>query len=162
MSSNRRRCAGCKYLRRRCPPDCVLAPHFPPDNPQRFESVHKIFGASNLTRLLQEVPVESRRKAADCMTFEASARVRDPVYGCVGMIHELQQEILKVQAEVENTERMIALQRAQHQVSVTRQQQQEKNKKTMTLEEEHDVDFGAHYYNLDLEEDDPFLWSSLT
>lgn len=50
--SNSTRCAACKSLRRRCPPDCVLAPYFPSTNPERFSCVHKVFGASNITRML--------------------------------------------------------------------------------------------------------------
>lgn len=47
------RCAACRYLRRRCPSDCIFAPYFPPNNPQRFASVHRIYGASNVARMLQ-------------------------------------------------------------------------------------------------------------
>lgn len=52
-SSNPRRCAACKYLRRRCAPDCVLAPYFPASQPRRYADVHAVFGTSNATRLLQ-------------------------------------------------------------------------------------------------------------
>ncbi|KVH92725.1 lateral organ boundaries domain-containing protein [Cynara cardunculus var. scolymus] len=45
---NSTRCAVCKYFRRRCPSDCVFAPYFPPDNPQRFTCLHRIYGASNI------------------------------------------------------------------------------------------------------------------
>lgn len=47
------RCAACKYLRRRCPKDCIFSPYFPPNNPHRFASVHRIFGASNVGKMLQ-------------------------------------------------------------------------------------------------------------
>lgn len=52
-STNPRRCAACKYLRRRCSQDCILSPYFPPSNPRRFACVHRIFGASNVARMLQ-------------------------------------------------------------------------------------------------------------
>ena len=54
--SHSTKCAACKSLRRRCPKDCVLAPYFPPTNPQRFACVHKIFGASNITKMLEVWP----------------------------------------------------------------------------------------------------------
>lgn len=54
--SNPRRCAACRYLRRRCAGDCILSPYFPASNPQRFACVHKIFGASNVARMLQVSP----------------------------------------------------------------------------------------------------------
>ena len=46
-------CAACKLLRRRCAQDCVFAPYFPADEPQKFASVHKVFGASNVNKILQ-------------------------------------------------------------------------------------------------------------
>lgn len=46
-------CAACKLLRRRCTRDCVFAPYFPPDEPQKFASVHKVFGAANVSKMLQ-------------------------------------------------------------------------------------------------------------
>ncbi|PQM34376.1 serine/arginine-rich splicing factor RS41 isoform X1 [Prunus yedoensis var. nudiflora] len=48
------RCAACKYLRRRCPSDCIFFPYFPPNNPERFASVHRIYGASNVAKMLQD------------------------------------------------------------------------------------------------------------
>ncbi|MCO5610910.1 hypothetical protein L7F22_065154 [Adiantum nelumboides] len=45
-------CAACKLLRRRCAPECPFAPYFSPHEPQRFASVHKIYGASNVSKML--------------------------------------------------------------------------------------------------------------
>lgn len=47
-------CAACKLLRRKCAAgDCVFAPHFPPHDPSKFANVHKVFGASNVNKMLQ-------------------------------------------------------------------------------------------------------------
>ncbi|KAK6144018.1 hypothetical protein DH2020_020838 [Rehmannia glutinosa] len=46
-------CAACKLLRRRCAADCVFAPYFPAEEPHKFASVHKVFGASNVNKMLQ-------------------------------------------------------------------------------------------------------------
>jgi hypothetical protein len=46
-------CASCKLLRRRCAKDCIFAPYFPSDDPHKFAIVHKIFGASNVSKMLQ-------------------------------------------------------------------------------------------------------------
>lgn len=46
-------CAACKLLRRKCGHDCVFAPYFPADEPQKFANVHKVFGASNVNKMLQ-------------------------------------------------------------------------------------------------------------
>ncbi|CAH2078773.1 unnamed protein product, partial [Thlaspi arvense] len=51
--NSRKRCAACKYLRRRCLQDCIFSPYFPPNNPQKFEYIHKIYGASNVAKILQ-------------------------------------------------------------------------------------------------------------
>ncbi|CAO2207309.1 unnamed protein product [Urochloa humidicola] len=106
--SNPRRCAACKYLRRRCAPDCVLAPYFPASQPRQFADVHAVFGTSNATRLLQSLPVQERGRAADTMAAEARWRVQDPVYGCTGVIDRLQQEIRAVQRELATTRAQLA------------------------------------------------------
>ncbi|KAE8696348.1 LOB domain-containing protein 3 [Hibiscus syriacus] len=93
-------CAACKLLRRRCAHDCVFAPYFPADEPHKFANVHKVFGASNVNKMLQELPVHQRRDAVSSMVYEASARIRDPVYGCVGAISSLQQEIDTLQTQL--------------------------------------------------------------
>lgn len=46
-------CAACKLLRRKCVEDCVFAPYFPAKEPYKFAIVHKIFGASNVNKMLQ-------------------------------------------------------------------------------------------------------------
>lgn len=93
-------CAACKLLRRRCTRDCVFAPYFPPDEPQKFANVHKVFGAANVNKMLQELPVEARGDAVSSMVYEADARVRDPVYGCVGAISSLQQQVAHLQTQL--------------------------------------------------------------
>ncbi|XP_059443947.1 LOB domain-containing protein 4-like [Corylus avellana] len=93
-------CAACKLLRRRCAQDCVFAPYFPADEPQKFASVHKVFGASNVNKMLQELAEEQRRDAVSSMVYEANARVRDPVYGCVGAISSLQQQVNVLQTQL--------------------------------------------------------------
>lgn len=93
-------CAACKLLRRRCAPDCVFAPYFPADEPQKFANVHRVFGASNVNKMLQELPMHQRGDAVSSMVYEANARVRDPVYGCVGAISSLQQQIDALQTQL--------------------------------------------------------------
>ncbi|KAK7317488.1 hypothetical protein RJT34_01772 [Clitoria ternatea] len=93
-------CAACKLLRRRCAQDCVFAPYFPADQPQKFASVHRVFGASNVNKMLQELPEHQRSDAVSSMVYEANARVRDPVYGCVGAISSLQQQVDVLQTQL--------------------------------------------------------------
>ncbi|KAF4371807.1 hypothetical protein F8388_023120 [Cannabis sativa] len=77
MSSGR--CAACKYLRRKCPSDCIFSPYFPSNNPQRFAYVHKIYGANNVGKILKQVPVYLRTEAANSMHFEAQCRMEDKI-----------------------------------------------------------------------------------
>lgn len=49
---------------------------------------------------MQELPVEQRGDAVSSMVYEANARVRDPVYGCVGAISSLQQQIDLLQTQL--------------------------------------------------------------
>jgi hypothetical protein len=134
-------CAACKLLRRRCAKGCLFAPYFPPDEPQKFANVHKVFGASNVNKMLkvmatscallktflpkwgclpemfllsmsvlvensrcvlksQDLPVHQRGDAVSSMVYEANARVRDPVYGCVGAISSLQQQVIHLQSQL--------------------------------------------------------------
>ncbi|KAG5549469.1 hypothetical protein RHGRI_014716 [Rhododendron griersonianum] len=93
-------CAACKFLRRKCQPECVFAPYFPPDQPQKFANVHKVFGASNVTKLLNELHSHQREDAVNSLAYEADMRLRDPVYGCVGVISLLQHQLRQLQTDL--------------------------------------------------------------
>ncbi|KAG2673748.1 hypothetical protein I3843_13G092300 [Carya illinoinensis] len=93
-------CAACKILRRRCAEKCVLAPYFPPSEPTKFTIAHRVFGASNIIKFLQELPESQRADAVSSMVYEASARIRDPVYGCAGAICQLQKHVNELQAQL--------------------------------------------------------------
>ncbi|CAI9753961.1 unnamed protein product [Fraxinus pennsylvanica] len=82
-------------------PGCIFAPYFPPEEPQKFANVHKIFGASNVTKLLNELLPQQREDAVNSLAYEAEARVRDPVYGCVGAITFLQRQVERLQKELD-------------------------------------------------------------
>ena len=46
-------CAACKSLRRKCTKACVFLPYFPREDADKFARVHKVFGASNVSKMLQ-------------------------------------------------------------------------------------------------------------
>ncbi|CAN1247426.1 LOB domain-containing protein 25 [Linum perenne] len=96
-------CAACKFLRRKCLPECIFAPYFPPEEPHKFANVHKIFGASNVSKLLNEVMPHQREDAVNSLAYEAEARLKDPVYGCVGAISVLQRQVIRLQKELDAT-----------------------------------------------------------
>ncbi|XP_077234407.1 LOB domain-containing protein 18-like [Tasmannia lanceolata] len=94
-------CGACKFLRRKCVSGCIFAPYF--DSEQgaaHFAAVHKVFGASNVSKLLLHIPAHKRLEAVVTICYEAQARLRDPVYGCVAHIFALQQQVVNLQAEL--------------------------------------------------------------
>ncbi|CAI8607398.1 unnamed protein product [Vicia faba] len=94
-------CGACKFLRRKCIPGCIFAPYFDSEQgASQFAAVHKVFGASNVSKLLRNVPVHKRFDVVITVCYEAQARLRDPVYGCVSHIITLQQQVLSLQAEL--------------------------------------------------------------
>ncbi|KAI3426686.1 LOB domain-containing protein, partial [Psidium guajava] len=97
-------CAACKILRRRCVDKCVLAPYFPPTEPYKFTIAHRVFGASNIIKFLQELPEPQRADAVSSMVYEANARIRDPVYGCAGAICHLQKQVSELQEQLAMTQ----------------------------------------------------------
>ncbi|KAF9606145.1 hypothetical protein IFM89_023198 [Coptis chinensis] len=94
-------CGACKFLRRKCASDCIFAPYFCSEQgPARFAAIHKVFGASNVSKLLLHVPIPDRCEAVVTIAYEAQARIRDPVYGCVAHIFALQQQVGYLQSQL--------------------------------------------------------------
>ncbi|KAD6120085.1 hypothetical protein R6Q59_026099 [Mikania micrantha] len=94
-------CGACKFLRRKCAADCIFAPYFCSEQgPARFAAIHKVFGASNVSKLLLHVPVADRCEAVVTIAYEAQARIKDPVYGCVAHIFALQQQVACLQTQL--------------------------------------------------------------
>ncbi|XP_062191004.1 LOB domain-containing protein 29-like [Phragmites australis] len=96
-------CGACKFLRRKCVKGCVFAPYFCHEQgAAHFAAIHKVFGASNASKLLMHLPISDRCEAAVTMSYEAQARLQDPIYGCVAHIFSLQQQVVNLQAQLES------------------------------------------------------------
>jgi len=54
----------------------------------------------DLFHLLQEVHESQRADTANSLVYEANLRLRDPVYGCMGAILTLQQQVQALEAEL--------------------------------------------------------------
>ncbi|GMI69310.1 hypothetical protein HRI_000600300 [Hibiscus trionum] len=94
-------CGACKFLRRKCVRGCVFAPYFSHEQgATHFAAIHKVFGASNVSKLLAHLPVADRCEAAVTISYEAQARLQDPIYGCVSHIFALQQQVVDLQAQL--------------------------------------------------------------
>ncbi|XP_061372882.1 LOB domain-containing protein 25-like [Gastrolobium bilobum] len=106
-------CAACRMLRRRCDSKCLLAPYFPTHEVEKFVGVHRVFGASNVIKMIQIVEETKREDAVKAMVYEATARLRDPVYGSAGAIFQLQKMIQELKAQLESIETRVSEQREQ-------------------------------------------------
>ncbi|KAI5670458.1 hypothetical protein M9H77_10822 [Catharanthus roseus] len=93
-------CAACKFLKRKCILNCQFAPYFRSDEPKKFAKVHKVFGASNVSKILNEVPEEQREDTVNSLVYEAEVRLKDPVYGCIGAIASLQKKMFELQHDL--------------------------------------------------------------
>ncbi|GMY06887.1 LOB domain-containing protein 29-like [Fagus crenata] len=104
-------CGACKFLRRKCVRGCVFAPYFCHEQgATHFAAIHKVFGASNVSKLLAHLPVNDRSEAAVTISYEAQARLQDPIYGCVSHIFALQQQVVNLQAQLASLKELQATQ----------------------------------------------------
>ncbi|CAN6898701.1 unnamed protein product, partial [Brassica oleracea] len=102
-------CGACKFLRRKCAKGCVFAPYFCHEQgASHFAAIHKVFGASNASKLLSQLPTSDRCEAAITISYEAQARLQDPIYGCVSHIFALQQQVVNLQAQLEILKQQVA------------------------------------------------------
>ncbi|KAK4748295.1 hypothetical protein SAY87_014881 [Trapa incisa] len=94
-------CGACRFLKRKCVRGCVFAPYFcHEEGTAHFAAIHHIFGAGRISKLLSSLPIGDRCQAAVTISFEAQARIQDPVYGCVSQILSLQQQVFSLQAQL--------------------------------------------------------------
>ncbi|KAM7273180.1 hypothetical protein ACFE04_027844 [Oxalis oulophora] len=93
-------CAACKYQRRKCTPECRLAPYFPPDQPKIFQNAHKLFGVRNILNILKNLHVSQHGEAMRSIIFQANIRDRFPVHGCSGFIQQLSYQLWMVEEEL--------------------------------------------------------------
>ncbi|GMH25774.1 hypothetical protein Nepgr_027617 [Nepenthes gracilis] len=101
MASSGSPCGACKFLRRKCVKGCVFEPYFCHEQgASHFAAIHKVFGASNVSKLLAHLPISHRSEAAATISYEAQARIHDPIYGCVSHIFALQQQVVNLQAQL--------------------------------------------------------------
>ncbi|KAL5710082.1 LOB domain-containing protein 21 [Ranunculus cassubicifolius] len=101
-------CAACKLLKRKCVLNCIFAPYFESDEMHKFAKIHKVFGASNASKILSEVPQDKRRETVKSLVYEAEARLNDPVYGCIGTMLLLQNRMVELQHDLDVTRAHLA------------------------------------------------------
>ncbi|WOL03057.1 hypothetical protein Cni_G11777 [Canna indica] len=106
-------CAACRYQRRKCKPDCILAPFFPANNQQKFLNAHRLFGVSNINKIIANLDPYQRTEAMHTIIFQSDMRAHDPVGGCYHYIRELERQLEHDTAELELVLRQLAVCRAQ-------------------------------------------------
>ncbi|ESQ46621.1 hypothetical protein EUTSA_v10000694mg, partial [Eutrema salsugineum] len=94
MASNP--CSACKVLKSVCTGECVFAPYFPSTEPEKFDRVHRIFGAENVYKILSNETFSPLQLeyAVKALSYEAEARIQDLVTGCVEQIVSAKNEIV--------------------------------------------------------------------
>ncbi|XP_006853821.2 LOB domain-containing protein 22 [Amborella trichopoda] len=108
-------CASCRYQRRKCTPDCPMAPFFPPDRMSDFLNVQRLFGVSNVIKLISKFGKPDERAAAmRSIKQEAKVRARDPILGSYGIVLELNKHILHARTLLNNLCQQLTFCRAQH------------------------------------------------
>ncbi|KAL1830673.1 hypothetical protein DCAR_0100606 [Daucus carota subsp. sativus] len=105
-------CAACKHQRRKCAPDCPLAPYFPPHRQAEFLNVHKLFGIRNIINAVKTVDPNQREIVVRSMIEEAELRVMDPVGGSCGMVKSLYDKCEQVKVELDMVFQQLAICRA--------------------------------------------------
>nr|XP_029117216.1 uncharacterized protein LOC105033651 isoform X2 [Elaeis guineensis] len=71
---------------------------------------------------VKELPVHQRADAVSSLVYEANARMRDPVYGCVGAISFLQNKVSQLQMQLAMAQAEILCIQMQQEPSISHQQ----------------------------------------
>ncbi|XP_059451005.1 LOB domain-containing protein 2 [Corylus avellana] len=95
-------CAACKHQRKRCTEGCILAPYFPAHRSREFQAVHKLFGVSNVTKIVKSLKEDDRKMAVDSLVWEASCRQKDPVLGPYGEYRKVSEELNMFRGQNQN------------------------------------------------------------
>lgn len=76
--------------------------------------MHHVFGASNVAKLIQDLPVEKREECVQSLSYEAETRISDPVHGCLGQVMKLHRMIKEADELLEETKNKLANYEQQH------------------------------------------------
>ncbi|CAK9151378.1 unnamed protein product, partial [Ilex paraguariensis] len=103
-------CAACKYQRRRCSPECALAPYFPANHPKMFQNAHRLYGVCNIMKILrQSNDDEQKEEAMKSIIYESNMREKFPVHGCCGIIRQLHYQLRQAIEELQYVHAQLAI-----------------------------------------------------
>ncbi|XP_039005319.1 LOB domain-containing protein 2-like [Hibiscus syriacus] len=87
-------CAASKHQRKKCDEVCILAPYFPANKCREFQAMHKVFGVSNMTKIVRNAGTdEDPKKVADSLIWEAFCWQKDPLLGPYGDYRKVYEEL---------------------------------------------------------------------
>lgn len=101
-------CAACKFQRRKCSSECLLAQFFPSENPKLFHNAHKLFGVRNIVKIIKPLNNFQRLEAMTSIIFESNVREEFPVHGCYGVIRRLESQICLAEEELNSLQAKLA------------------------------------------------------
>ncbi|BFG39021.1 hypothetical protein CerSpe_252950 [Prunus speciosa] len=131
-------CASCKHQRRKCDETCEMAPYFPASRYSEFQNAQKIFGVSNIQKVMAMAAPDQRQAAAESIITEGNARKNDPVHGCLGIIRGLN-------AQIQGLERELHIMK--HHLELCKEKEELDGKKNQSKEEDlqHDQSDGLNF-----------------
>ncbi|XP_041005698.1 LOB domain-containing protein 7-like [Juglans microcarpa x Juglans regia] len=122
-TGNMQACASCKHQRRKCDESCELAPYFPASRYREFQNAHRLFGVSNILKILSAVEPSQKEAAAESILIEGNARKKDPVHGCLGIVRSLESQIEFYGKQLDFVTRCLALSREREKLELHQRKQ---------------------------------------
>ncbi|KAI3970575.1 hypothetical protein MKX01_024222 [Papaver californicum] len=107
-------CAACKYQRRKCSNECPLKPYFPADQPKMFQNAHRLFGVSNILKIINPLPPNQKMEAMRSIIYQSNIRDKHRVHGCVAIIEQLSFQIQQANLELDAVNTQLAIYRQQY------------------------------------------------
>ncbi|KAI4295323.1 hypothetical protein L6164_035380 [Bauhinia variegata] len=106
-------CALCRHQRRTCSANCGFREFFPAERFEEFQNAYKLFGVSNIIKMMESVEPEQRRDCADSILTEANIWNNSPAgHGCLAYVQNLVSQVRSIELERDNVNRLLAFFRA--------------------------------------------------
>ncbi|KAK7317465.1 hypothetical protein RJT34_01728 [Clitoria ternatea] len=87
--------------------NCIYGRYFPPERATDLENACRLFGFSNLLRLMHSVRPNEREATANSILREGSVWTNDPVQGVLGKEFTLTSQIESFERELESTNKLL-------------------------------------------------------
>ncbi|RZC58737.1 hypothetical protein C5167_006037 [Papaver somniferum] len=107
-------CAACKYQRRKCSNECPLKPYFPADQPKMFQNAHRLFGVSNILKIINPLPPNLKSEAMRSIIYQSNIRDKHRVHGCIAIIEQLNFQYQQAKLELDAVNAQLAICRQQY------------------------------------------------